>query len=107
MLVVGLEHGQLQLEQAVGNALKQASAAPGSSPAVWGLYAHYFRSCQIRLYDTAVHLELLCPCDGACSCQRQYSMLLASIALQQLFKLIKLLFLFSAGLGLALNQLTG
>lgn len=43
MLVVGTEHGQLQLEQAVGAALKQASGAPGSSPAVWGLYAQYYR----------------------------------------------------------------
>lgn len=43
MLIVGLEHGQLQLEQAVGAALKQASAAPGCSPAVWGLYAQYYR----------------------------------------------------------------
>ena len=39
----GLEHGQQQLEQAVGAALKQASAAAGSSPVVWGLFAQYYR----------------------------------------------------------------
>ena len=33
----------MQLEQAVGAALKQASGAMGCSPVVWGLYAQYYR----------------------------------------------------------------
>ncbi|KAL3155216.1 hypothetical protein ABBQ32_013155 [Trebouxia sp. C0010 RCD-2024] len=43
-----LEHGQQQLEHAVGTALKQALALAGSSPVVWGLLAQYYRSlgCQ-------------------------------------------------------------
>ena len=40
---VGAGHTQQQLEQAVAAALKAASAAPGSTPAVWGLYAQYYR----------------------------------------------------------------
>ncbi|DBB11777.1 hypothetical protein WJX82_011005 [Trebouxia sp. C0006] len=40
----GADHAQQQLEQAVAAALKAASAAPGSTPAVWGLYAQYYRS---------------------------------------------------------------
>ena len=42
-VVTGPEHAQQQLQQAVAAALKQASAAAGSSPAVWGLYAQYYR----------------------------------------------------------------
>ena len=53
-LSAGAEHAQQQLEQALSGALKAASAAAGCTPAVWGLYAEYYR-CAFAL-ATSLHL---------------------------------------------------
>ena len=66
--------------------------------------------CKIFLRGTSVDLELSCPCDipkhGACSRPRQDLTLVVLIALQQLCKMLLLLFLLSNCLGFALDMLT-